>query len=64
LRGCIVVWRWIRVARPRKWRRQTICIWRWLIMLAVASCRSRVWIARMIRILMIVSKFNRLRARR
>jgi hypothetical protein len=61
LRCCIVVGRWIWIARPRKWRRQAICIWRWLIVLTVASCSRRVLIARMIRILMKVSEFNGLR---
>jgi hypothetical protein len=58
LRGCIMVGRWIWVARPGKWRGQAICIWRRLIVLTVASCSRRVLIARMIRILMKVSKFS------
>lgn len=48
----VVVWRWVWVARSRKWWRQAIGIWRLGIVLAIGSCRRRILIAGMSRILM------------
>jgi hypothetical protein len=48
----VVVWRWVWVARSGKWWRQAICIWRWGVVLAIDSCRRRILIAGMSRILM------------
>jgi hypothetical protein len=53
-----VVGRWIWIARTRKGRRQTIGIGRRLVVLAVASRRRRILVARMGRILTDVSKFD------
>jgi len=61
LGSSVVVWRWVWVARSREWWRQAICIWRWAIVLAIGSCRRRILIAGVSRILMMVSKFNRVR---